>query len=184
MAKILKGFAQFFYLSIPTMLTVCWFLFSLSYWLINYYSKCIENYITFFNDLYLYSITVFIILAILMAIYVFFQNKFNIYENSLLIEDFPLHPIYYVALASLSKIFIYFFTDTINTYFYLWIIIGIISLIYLYKGKGDVNFSKVSVLVTFFVIIYTIVIINWPQLSPYIKDILIINNCIIEELMK
>lgn len=162
----------------------------------TYYPKCSQNYLDFLTSLASYSIAICVFFIFVIFGYIYLNRKYSLHSESLEVEYFPLHPILYILLISISKTSIYIFTKTVESFPWIWLIVGIIAIFFLSynilhdslkpktasKRFGSVNLRKINIPAILFIIIYTFSVINWREISPYIVDFLSINQCVMNEL--
>lgn len=203
MNKIHLKIGKYFYEN-TIYLTLTWtILMFLMFIKINYFSclqkldfvKGIENIFLFFMLIFLTSGIFFILFSRNIR-----KNKREIMDknNSQFTLELRNHddikinilPLFYIWIFSLSKIVIslydYFYKsisiDLTNYFLMIWVGLFLATLFYWCKFKYKAS-VKYSIKYLLFVTIYTLGIIFWQELVPYVKNILLLKNCIVAEII-
>ncbi len=194
-------------------LTILWLILTLMVFLETHYGKCLNklSFKNGLENIFI-GLTVLFSVMIVFFLYVPFSNFSNIkaIENKKkqLCEDdisdsfhdrkysqyvgqinnfifILIIPLFYIWVLAISKMIIYsYFLSKVNykVYLLVWVVIFIFTFWLWFKLKYKA-YKKYNIGYVVLVSIYTLSIIFWDNLLPYIKELILLKECIVTEIM-
>jgi len=186
-------------------LTITWSILMFLMFLKINYTICLEklNFTNSINNIYLVFIILFTIIG---SFFLYFSHNIRKNKKQIIDKDnsnfvgrirnhddikIVILPIFYIWIFALSKIIITIYklntTPNNDISFYtlmVWLGFFIATLYYwcIFKYKANEK-QRYNIGYTIFIVLYTLSILYWDILVPYIKNIFLLKNCIMNTIM-